>query len=262
MLFRSVLDDPAYLDDARKAAGFVLAKLYDPKTRRLLRRYRAGDARFDASLEDYSFFVMGLLDLYEASLDAAWLERAAHLTARQMELFFDDKESGFFDTSGGDASLLWRTRETYDGAEPSGASIAVWNLLRLAHMTDNRRFRDQAARALNLLAATLEKDPESMPQMLVALDFQLDKPKQIILAAERGSPGLAEILREVHRRYIPNKVILLADAAGRRALARSLPVLESMKMRGGKATAYICENYACRLPTSDPRVVAQILDGR
>jgi hypothetical protein len=258
-----VLDEPAYLRAAETSAEFILKKLYDPKTKQLRRRYRAGEARYEAQLEDYAFFTMGLLDLYEAALDIRWLQQAIELTERQNALFYDEQKGGFFDTSGKDSSLLLRTKEDYDGAEPTGNAIATLNLLRLAQMINNHQGRAMADQTLALFGERLKGFPQVMPQMLVALDFHLDKPKQIIIAGDRHKEDTQSMLREIHQRYIPNKVLLLADgAAGQHFLSRSLPFLKEMKRLGGKATAYICENYACELPTSDLKVMARLLDGK
>jgi uncharacterized protein YyaL (SSP411 family) len=256
-----VLNDPGYLQAAQRSAEFILGKLYDAKTKRLLRRYRAGEARYEANLEDYAFFTMGLLDLYEASPDVRWLKLAIELTGQQNTLLYDSKQGGFFDASGKDATLLFRTKEEFDGAEPAGNSIATLNLLRLAQMTDSRKWREMADRTLALFSKRLNEVPAAMPQMLAALDYHLDKPKQIIIAGQRGKEDTEKMLREVHARYIPNKIILLADGgAGQQFLNQHLPFMQSVKMRGGKATAYICENYACKLPTSDLSLMAKLLE--
>jgi hypothetical protein len=250
------------LQAGEKSAAFILKKLYDPKTGRLQRRYRDGEARYEANLEDYAFFVMGLIDLYEASLDIGWLKHALELTERQMALFYDEENGGFFETSGTDSTLLYRSKEDYDGAEPAANSIAALNLLRLSEMTDRGHWRSAAEGTLGLFRGRLKSSPEAMPQMLVALDFHLDKPKQIIIAGARGREDTERMLSEVHRSFIPNKVILLADGAeGQAFLSRYVPFLGSVRMLEGKATAYVCENYACKLPTSDLRVMARLLAG-
>jgi uncharacterized protein len=256
-----VLGDPGYLEVAQRSAGFILDKLYDSQTKRLLRRYRADEARHDANLDDYAFLTAGLLDLYEAALDVRWLRMAMELTEQQNALFYDEKQGGFYDATGKDAALLFRTKEIYDGAEPSGNSIATLNLLRLAQMTGNKKLSEMADRSLATFSGRLNEIPQEMPQMLVALDYHLDKPKQIIIAGPRGREDTEKMLRQVHRRFIPNKIILLADGgAGQEFLSRYLPFIQSVKMRGGKATAYICENYTCKLPTTDLGVMAKLLD--
>jgi uncharacterized protein len=257
----SVLGDAAYLRASQKSAEFILNKLYDPQAKRLLRRYRDGEARYEANLEDYAYFTTGLLDLYEATLDTRWLKQAIELTERQNALFYDEKQGGFFDTTEKDGSLLFRTKDDYDGAEPAGNSIASMNLLRLAQMTDNKKWRELADRALTLFGKRLDELPVAMPQMLAVLDYHLDKPKQIVIAGHPGREDTEKMLHEVQARYIPNKIILLADGGpGQEFLSRYLPFIQSMKMRGDRATAYICENYACKLPTSDLSVMAKLLD--
>jgi uncharacterized protein YyaL (SSP411 family) len=257
------LEDPAYLRAGEKAADFIYQKLYDAKAKRLLRRYRDGEARFAANLDDYAFFTMGLLDLYEASLNIRWLKLAIELTGEQNALFYDGENGGFFDTSGKDSTLLFRTKEDYDGAEPAGNSIASWNLSRLAQMTDSGQWREMAQRSLALFGERAKQQPQSMPQLLVALDFHLDKPKQIIIAGSPQRADTRKMLREVHRQYIPGKVVLLADGgAGQQFLIQYLPFLKTVKRLDGKATAYVCENYACKLPTTDVAVMLKQLGVR
>ncbi|MBI4535302.1 MAG: thioredoxin domain-containing protein, partial [Ignavibacteriae bacterium] len=178
-----VLDDPTYLKAAERAAEFVMTRLYDGKM--LIRRYRDGESKYEAHLDDYSFLVHGLLDLYESSLNFRWLRTAIDLTEKSIEIFWDASRGGFFDTSGKDSSILVRMKELYDGAEPTGNSMAVMNLLRLSQMTDNPGWRTKAEGTLRSYAAILEKQPFSMPQMVSAFDFSLEKVKQIIVAGER-----------------------------------------------------------------------------
>lgn len=259
----SVLGDETYLHTAERSANFILSKLYDPNARLLLRRYRSGESRFEGHLEDYAAFTLGLLDLYEADLDFRWLKQVLELTERQNALFYDQQQGGFYDTSGRDESVLFRTKEDYDGAEPTGNSLTTWNLLRLSQMTDNTRLRTMAERTLSLFAGRLQRSPDAMPLMLAALDFHIDKPKQIIIAGDPKQEAVRYMLKEVHKRYIPNKIILFADGGpGQRFLGQSLPFIKSMRMIDGRATAYVCENYVCKLPTSDLQVMAKLLGGK
>ena len=256
-----VLQDEEYLTSAINTANFIMNNLYDEKSKQLLRRYRDGEAKYKAHLEDYAYLTQGLLDLYEASLDIDWLEAAIELTKQQIGLFYDSENGGFFDTSGKDPSIIIRTKEFYDGAEPSGNSIAILNLLRLSQMTDNEKWREIADKSLAYFGERIKQFPHAMPQFLAAVDFSLSKPKQIIIAGSADAPHTKELLKEVHSRFIPNKIILLADGkSGQKILASYIPFIESVKMIDGKSTAYICENYACKLPTSDVKVVAELLN--
>ncbi len=255
-----VLEDEKYLQAAEHAAQFILDNLYDKKAKKLLRRYRDGEARYEAHLEDYAFFTQGLLDLYESSLDIRWLKTAIEMTQQQNDLFYDKANGGFFDISGNDPTILIRTKEWYDGAEPTGNSIAILNLLRLSQMTDNRQWREMADQSLAYFGERMLNTPQGLAQFLVALDFSLSKPKQIIIAGKAGDPHTRALLDEVHSRFIPNKIILLADnGAAQETLASYIPFIENVQMINGKSTAYICENYACELPTSDREVVAKLL---
>ncbi|HEY3131567.1 MAG TPA: thioredoxin domain-containing protein [Acidobacteriota bacterium] len=255
-----VLDNPTYRQAAEKSADFILRKLYDPKAKLLLHRYRGGEARYQGHLEDYAFLTMGLLDLYEASLEVRWLKAAIDLTGTQNMLFEDQRNGGFFDTSGKDPNLWLRSKEDYEGAEPVGNSVAALYLLRLAQMTNNRQWRETAERTLAAFGHRLKQFPEAMPQMLVVLDFKLSRAKEIIIAGDLKREDTQKMLRQVYTRFIPNKVLMLADGgAGQDFLAQQLPFIKSVHMRDNKATAYICENYACKLPTSDLSVMAKLL---
>ncbi len=255
-----VLDEVKYRDAAERAAKFILTKLYNEKKKQLLRRYRAGEARFDAHLEDYAFLIQGLIDLYESTFDIQWLMTAIELTEQQTQLFYDQDAGGFFDTSGEDKSILVRTKESYDGAEPTGNSIAILNLLRLSQMIDRQKWRVLAEKSLAYFGSQMLNIPQGLAQFLVALDFSLSKPKQIIIAGKADDPHTGNLLAEVHKRFIPNKIILLADGAqGQKTLASYVPFIDSVRMIDGKPTAYICENYACQLPTSDPQTMVKLL---
>ncbi len=255
------LNEPRYLKAAERAASFITTKLYDSDKKILWRRYRDDTAGLEAHLDDYAFLVHGLLDLYEAALDVKWLTNAIELTEKQIALFWDKTSGGFFDTSGKDETVLLRMKEDYDGAEPTGNSIAALNLLRLAQMTDNDDWHQKGAQTIATFAERLQQYPSSMPQMLAALDFQLEKPKQIIIAGAPEAADTKKMLREIHSRYLPNKIILLADGGeGQKQLSKYLSFIASVSMMDGKATAYVCENYVCKLPTSDVAVMGGLLE--
>ncbi len=254
-----VLGEKTYVDAAEHASQFVMSKLYDPKTHQLYRRYRDGDARFDGGLQDYAFLVQGLLDLYETSFDVRWLDDAINLTTQQITSFRDNVNDGFYDASGNDSTILVKMKEDYDGAEPTGNSIAAINLLRLSQMTDNKEWRAIAEKTISAFGSRLQQHPEIAPQMLVALEWSLSTSKEIIIAGTPSSEDTQALLKEIRSRFIPNKVILLLNSDTERRISQLLPFTTTMRMINGKATAYICENYACQLPTSDRAVVAQLL---
>ena len=257
-----VLGDDRYLHQAERAASFIQNHLLDGKTHQLTRRWRDGHGEVDGFLEDYAFYIQGLLDLYESSLDIRWLKLAIELQTTQDALFADAPAGGYFGTSGKDASVLMRLKDAEDNAEPSGNSVSALNLLRLSQMTDDHALRTEADQTLRAFSALMEKAPTAFPQMLVALDFSLSTPKQIVIAGRIDGPDARAMLRVVHRHYLPNRVILLADGGeGERFLGTRLPVLADLKMIDNRATAYICENYACHLPTNDLAKLESMLSG-
>ena len=256
-----VLGEQRFLQAAEKAASFVLTSMYNAEDGRLYRRFRDGEARFSGHLDDYAFFVQGLLDLYEASFDLRWLEEAISLTKKQIELFWDKEHGGFYDTSGRDSSILVRIKEQYDGAEPTGNSIAVMNLLRLGDMTDNTDWRSKAEMSFAGFGEILRKQPAVMPQMAVAFDYSTGKSRQVILVGRKDDPETEILVREVNSRFLPNKILMLVeDTETPTSLATYLPFVASLTKVGGKPTAYVCEDYVCQLPTSDPQTLASLLD--
>ncbi|MCI0622137.1 MAG: thioredoxin domain-containing protein [Acidobacteria bacterium] len=256
-----VLNEPRYLQTAEAAARFLRTNLYEGQSVSLKRRYRTGSADIDGFVDDYAFLIQGLLDLYEATFDVDWLTWAVRLQEKQDALFWDPKQGGYFSTTGKDPALLLRMRDVYDGAEPSPNSVAALNLLRLWQMTDREKWREMALKTFTAFGQRLTDVPQAVPQLAAAFDFSQSKAKQIVIAGDLQSPDTKALLRLVHERYIPNKILLLADgAAGQKQLVQWLPFIKGVTRRQGRATAYICEDYVCKLPTSDPQVVARLLD--
>ena len=256
----AVLDDARYAAAACRAAEFVMARLYDPATMTLRRRYRQGEAAIPAFLDDYALFTQALLDLYEAQFDLRHLELALRLTEKQMEVFEDRVHGGFFSSAAGDTSLVVRIKEDYDGAEPSGNSVAVMNLLRLAEMTDRAQFREAAERALAAFAPRLAVAPVALPEMLAACEFRLGKPRQVILVGERDAADTRELLRTLYTRFVPGRIVLLVDSpAARRELADAIPAIASMEKIEGRASAYVCRDYTCQLPVFEAGRFAELL---
>jgi len=256
----AVLNQPVYAAAARRAAEFVMTRMYNPASGVLLRRYRQGDASIPGFLDDYALFVQALLDLYEAQFDRRHLELAIRLTTTAHELFEDRQHGAFFSAVEDDASLVLRVKEDYDGAEPSGNSVAALNLLRLAQITGRADFRESAERLFAAFATRLSTMPMAIPQMLVACEFFLSEPRQIVVAGDRGAPDTAALLQTVHLRFIPNRIILLVDSQDtRKALAAGIPALAGMTKLQGRAAAYVCRNYTCQLPVSEPEQLAALL---
>ena len=251
-----VFNEPVYLEKAQKAADFILGNLYNSAEKKLLHRWRDGEAKIDATLEDFSFFSQGLIDLYEASFDEKYLKLAVELTEVMINDFYDDAEGGFFDTSGKDKSILVRTKEDYDSAEPTGNAVTINNLLRLSALTGNTGWYDMAYKSVLAFSGKLEKMPYAMPQMLVALDSLLHKPKQIIIAGGDDETAY-RMLREVQTRFMPDKVVVKIDPND---LANSITFASKVVQSSAETTAYVCENFACRLPVKTLEEFIELLD--
>ena len=256
----AILNDERYAQAARRAADFISTRMYDSKSGILHRRYRDGEVAIAGFLDDYAFVAQALLDLYEAQFDLRDLDLAVKLTEKQRELFEDKSAGGFYGTAAGAADLILRTKDDYDGAEPSGNSVAMLNLLRLAQMTGRADFRESAEKSLRAMAARIMAAPVAAPQMLVACEFSLSKPKQVILVGDPAAPDTLRMLATLHDRFVPNKIVMLVkDDDSRRKLTLYIPVVETMTRHQGKATAYVCENYTCKLPTTQPEKFAELL---
>jgi uncharacterized protein YyaL (SSP411 family) len=250
----AVLGEERYAAAARRAAEFLLERMYDAGSGVLLRRYREGDAAIPGFLDDYAMLAQGLLDLYEAQLDERHLQAALRLTDKQRELF-EDADGGFFSTAEADAALVMRIKDDYDGAEPSGNSVALRNLLRLGAMTGRDALRQSAERLLGAFGPRLSAAPVALPAMLAACELYLNVPRQIVFAGERGKPDLEAMVRALYARFLPNRVVLLAGEEA----ARLAPETARMRAVDGRATAYVCENYACQLPVNDVAAFEQLI---
>src|SRR4030095_13172320 len=224
-----VLDDPRYLEIATRAAKFLRTNLYDEKSKLLYRNYRGGRSDIEGFADDYAFVIQGLLDLYEASCDVEWLKFAVELQETQDRLFFDEKNGGYFSTSGKDESVFLRMKDDNDGAEPPASSVAALNLLRLAQFRDDKEIAKRARKTVDAFATTLSHFPSAMPQMLVAVASSFSKPRQIVIAGKKDAPGTKALLKEVNRHFLPKTVLFLADGAeGQKFLGEKKQVIHSL----------------------------------
>ena len=259
-----VLSEPRYQQAAVRSAQFIRDRLYDAGSHTLARSWREGRADVDGFLDDYACYTQGLIDLYEATLDIRWLRLALDLQHKQDDLFGDFKNGspgGYFSTTGTDASVLVRMKDGYDEAQPSGNSVAAMNLLRLSQMTDDKTLRQEADRTIAVFAPLLARSATAAPQLLSAIAFALDKPSQIVLAGKTDAPETRAMLAEIDARYMPDKIILLADGGeGQQFLSARLPFLKDVAPISGKTTAFVCRNYACQLPTNDLAKLRELLD--
>jgi uncharacterized protein YyaL (SSP411 family) len=244
----TALDEPRYVKAAVRAATFIDEHLW--KDGRLLRHYRDGAADVPAYLEDYAYLGRGLLALYEATYDPRWLERSVHVTREMLRLFA--RPQGGFSLTGSDAeTLLAPVVETYDGATPSGNSVAAMLLLRLGHLTADTAMEDAGWNVLRHFADRMVRMPGAHLEMLSALDFAVEPKTEVVVAGSNGDPEVAAMLKEVRAGYRPNTVTAFRPAGDASRMVALIPYLEDQTAQGGKPTAYVCKNYACRLPVHD-----------
>jgi uncharacterized protein YyaL (SSP411 family) len=255
-----VLDDPRYAQSAEQAADFVLTEM--SRDGFLLRTHRNGQSKLNAYLDDYAFLAAGLVDLYETTFSLRWLREAKGLMEVLIENFWDEEEGGFFFTGKNHEQLITRARSGIDGAIPSGNAVAAGVLLRLGLLTGEEKFREKGVELLRVFGLMMDKLPAGFSRFLAALDFHLDTPKEIAVVGSPKEKDVDQLLREVHRRYLPNKVLAVLDPdAGVEAVGGEVPLLAGKTQVEGKATAYLCENYTCQAPTNDLTGFAKLLDG-
>ncbi len=248
-------------EDYRRAAvanaDFILTNMRDGQ--RLLRTCKDGEARLKAYLEDYAHLIDGLIALYEATFDSRWLREADALARQMIELFWDEGEGVFYDTGTDHETLIVRPRDFSDNAIPCGSSVAADVLLRLNIFMDEPDFGRKATSSLRSVREYMARVPEGFGHWLGALDFYLASPKEIAVVGPVEDSATRALLDTVHGRYLPNKVVmgLDPDADG---FEQDLPLLEDKEMLAGMPTAYVCQNYACQLPVTEPDALAAQLD--
>ena len=241
------------LGAATRAATFARERLWDADRRILRRRARDGAVSIDGYAEDYAYLVWGLLELFQTSGDPAWLDWAVELQARQDVLFWDDAGGGWFATTGSDPSVLLRVKEEYDGAEPAASSVAVENLLTLMHLRDDPEAAGRVERTLARFGTRLGQAARAVPLMMAALVRYHAPAAQVVILGEPGAAETRALERVVAARYLPFAVRLrVATGDGQARLAERVPFVGAMHAINGRATAYVCTNFTCQEPVTDP----------
>ena len=253
----SVLGRADYLEAATANATFLLESLKNADGR-LLRTYRDGKAKLLGYLEDYAFLVDGLLTLYEATFEPKWLWEAKGLADAMLDLFWDEESASFYSTGHDHEELLVRPQEFSDNALPSGASAAALALQRLSTLVGTPKYAETAQKALRAMRSTMMAQPVGYGHWLCGLDFALSTPKEVVIVGDRSEAGTVALLDAVYSRYLPNKVVA-GMASEDDPIAEELGLLEGRVLIGGKPTAYVCQNYACQMPVTDPEALLEQL---
>jgi uncharacterized protein YyaL (SSP411 family) len=243
----AVLRRDDYLEAARAATDFILSELRDDQGR-LLRSWKDGTAKLNAYLEDHAYLLEALLTLYESTFEPRWFAAARELADTMIERFADDENGGFFETSSDHERLLARRKDLEDHPVPAGNSSAAYGLLRLAALSGEHDYARRAESVLRLLWQLAPKHPQAFGHLLQALDFHLTRTREVALVGE--DPG--ELERVVRARFRPHLVLAGGDPDG-------VPLLAGREPVDGRAAAYVCENFACKLPVTEPAELEELL---
>ena len=222
----------------------------------LLHRYR-GTAGIQANLDDYAFLIWGLIDLYETVFEVKYLEAAMQLNQTMLQNFLDSDLGGLFFSPKGGEALLLRQKEYYDGALPSGNSVALQNQLRLMHLTGDPNLEKNALDLSRAAFAAAGDQPAGHTMLLCALDYALGPTREIVLVGEADESGIIEMLSTIRSRFLPNKAVVLVSS---QEIGKIIPFAKDLVRLEGKATAYICTDHVCQLPTTNPEMVKDLLE--
>lgn len=255
-----VFDKPEYASAARDAADFIINSMRRPDGR-LLHRYRDGEAAITAYLDDYAFFISGLIELYEGIFDATYLKAALELNNDLIKHFWDEKSGGFYFTPDDGERLIVRKKEVYDGAMPAGNSVAMLNLLRLARITGDPGLEEKAATIGRTFSTEVSQAPSAHTQLMVAVDFAAGPSYEVVVAGHPDAVDTRAMLNSLNTRFIPNKIVLLRTTGQEKPdITEIAPFTKEQSAIGGRATAYVCRNYSCKEPTADISKMLEMLD--
>ncbi|MFP4655837.1 MAG: thioredoxin domain-containing protein [Methanohalobium sp.] len=246
-----VFDDNRYSDAARNAADFILENMYN-SSGQLMHRYRDGESAVQGFVDDYAFLTWGLIELYETTFEVKYLKKALELNSYLISHFWDNKNGGFYFTSDTADSPIVRKKEIYDGAIPSGNSVAIMNLLRLGRMTGNLELENKASDAMQTFSKALSWNPLASTHSMQALDFVQGSVNEIVITGDFQSEDTQNMLKSLRSDFIPRKIVLLKpDNVESPEIVNIAGFTRNMSSQDGKATAHICQNYTCSLPTTD-----------
>lgn len=255
-------DEPQFAKAAQKAADFILKRMRKPDGR-LMHRYRDGEAGLPAHVDDYAFLIWGLLELYEATFEVRYLQTAMDLNQDLIKHFWDEKQGGFYFTANDGEKLLARQKEIYDGAVPSGNSVAMLNLLRLGRIAADTGFEEKAQAIGTAFSGQVSQSPSAFTQLMMAVDFSVGPSFEVVIAGNLQAEDTRSMLKTLRAQYAPNKVILFRpDDQESPDIALLATFTKNQKSIKGKATAYVCLNYVCELPTTDVAKMVRLLHGK
>ena len=253
-----ILGNDSYRQAAERTVHFIQDKLVRHDGR-LLARYRDGEAAIEGYIDDYAFLVWGLIELYQAGFDPTYLRLAVSFTDDMIKYFGDGQNGGFFMYGSDSEQLIARPKEIYDGAMPSGNSVAALNLLRLSRITGRTEFEEQADRQFSAFGEKVSSYPLGHTYLLMAAMFAYAKSTEIVIVGERENEQTRKLIDIINRSFLPYSVAVVKDTESIAALRELAPYTEGQEMVNGKATAYVCENFACRAPITESSEMESII---
>lgn len=252
-------EDQDYSRTARRAADFILARMRGPDGK-LLHRYRDGPG-IQANLDDYSFMIWGLIELYEVVFDTKYLQAALDLTRVMIDHFWDNGSGGFYFTTDDGERLLVRRKEIYDGAVPSGNSVAMLNLLRLSRLTGNHGYEEFADKIGQAFSVQVSRQPAAYAMLMVSLDFGIGPAYEVVVVGDPDAKDTLAMLKALRSRFIPNEIAIFVDSGkDSPAIFRLAEFTKNLSAISGSTTAYVCANQSCDLPTTDAAKMLDLLD--
>jgi hypothetical protein len=255
-----VFKESKYVEAAKGALDFILKNMRGSDGR-LLHRYRDGEAAILANLDDYAFLIWGLLETYESTFDTNHLQFALDLTTQMLDLFWDEQDGGFYFTPKDGEQLLFRTKDIYDGALPSGNSVAMWDLLHLEEITGNSSYGEKAMRIWQSFSSQIAKSPSAFTHLMVVLEFAVGPSFKVVIAGDPLSEDTELMIETLRAQFIPNKIILLNPTNEESPLIHQIaPNLKTQMSLHGKATAYVCSKDVCKAPVTDVIAMLKTLE--
>ncbi|OFV99452.1 MAG: hypothetical protein A3F68_09005 [Acidobacteria bacterium RIFCSPLOWO2_12_FULL_54_10] len=257
----AVLNERKYFDAASQAARFLLNRMMNDG--RLLRSYRSGKAHLTAYVDDYAFMIDGLITLFEVSGDISWLNESERLLEIAIRFYWDDQDGGFFFTASDHEKLILRSKLAGDSAIPSGNSVMIGNLLRMAQLLGKHDYRDKAGAILSLFSGNATQSPFGHERFLSGLETWHEGYKEIAIVGPLDDPRTQELRQVVYRQHLPNRLVVLLDPSNSSAdtIISRVPLLAGKQMISSKPAAYVCRNYACQQPVTDPLDLSRQLTG-
>ena len=253
-----ILSKTKYNKIAQNAVDFIMDKLYDSNGN-LLHRYIEGEAGVSANLNDYSFLIWGLIELYQSTLKVDYLEAAINLNEQMLDKFWDEKRGGFYFASANKKDLIARNKKIYDGAKPSGNSIAFWNLTRLYHITGNSKYENKANNMIQAFFSKVNAAPTSFFLFLIGVDSLYKPSYNIVIVGEKNNNSTQTMVDILREQYLPNQIIILKSTKNNNKLTNLINYIDDYDQVKDKTTVYICKNFNCKLPTTEQEKVKEQL---